>query len=153
MSDALKPCPFCGAPDPRVYWLDDEYARVICDGCGAWSTSGHVWDAKQQWNMRAAADLAGLPEELVKTGLNPVLMRRWWDQYGYEAADEIERLTRERDRFIALSTDLMGRSAGLPEELVERLRAKVSSSDLMLMTALEHDILRWHERQQQGGER
>jgi hypothetical protein len=103
--------------------------------------------------MRAAADLAGLPEELVKTGLNPVLMRRWWDQYGYEAADEIERLTRERDRFIALSTDLMGRSAGLPEELVERLRAKVSSSDLMLMTALEHDILRWHERQQQGGER
>lgn len=33
-----------------------------------------------------------MTQTLVERLRDPVLMQRWWDQYGTEAADEIERL-------------------------------------------------------------
>jgi len=37
------------------------------------------------------------PSDLVKRLRDPVMMKRWWDQYGMDAADRIEQLERERD--------------------------------------------------------
>ena len=42
--------------------------------------------------------------------------------------------------------------AGLPEDLVERLRRVKSGVDGWSLTTLEEDILAWHEQQTGGGE-
>jgi len=62
MSEALKPCPFCKANGARFTpW------EVGCSACG-------VFISPEKWNRRAdLADLAGLPEELVR-GLREALV-------------------------------------------------------------------------------
>jgi hypothetical protein len=55
-----------------------------------------------------------MSDDLIKRLRDPVAMRRWWDQYGYEAADEIERL-REliEDQKRAIESLLIGVDGGL----------------------------------------
>lgn len=34
-AEAMKPCPFCGDPDPYVERSDEIFRHVACRGCGA----------------------------------------------------------------------------------------------------------------------
>ena len=53
---SLKPCPFCGTPDPLLLHSDDTDSwRVLCTWCGASSAErGTEEKALDAWNRRWA---------------------------------------------------------------------------------------------------
>jgi len=47
MTDALKPCPFCGSTliDP-AFWTTADYCGPGCDDCGATAETSEKWNAR-----------------------------------------------------------------------------------------------------------
>lgn len=59
MSDALKPCPFCGGNDRLIEYHNPKtvlhpWYRIECEYCGAKGPGSDRGDHVQEWNTRAA---------------------------------------------------------------------------------------------------
>lgn len=56
MSQQLRPCPFCGTPDPYIFRNeDDDTWTVACTWCGGRTAERGTEDAAMQaWNRRWA---------------------------------------------------------------------------------------------------
>lgn len=137
MSEALKPCPFCGESYAKFenmtsVWNDNKTMTwVVCGGCGSeGSESSTSKGAVENWNLRA--DLAGLPEG------QPVPLSEWQQMEADNA-----RLRAEVER--------LKQSAGLPEELAKIVRWSIGSGSHDAALAALCRVLDWHEDQQRGG--
>ncbi|HEY8343336.1 MAG TPA: Lar family restriction alleviation protein [Calditerricola sp.] len=148
---SLLPCPFCGShaisvlpptctPNSLYNPADRAFPIVRCRLCLA-EAHGDNWDtgasAVAAWNRRAAPaaqpaddDVAKLVERLQSAALN------YGDRLYREAADTIERLTKERDearRLVGLARRLAGavqRFRNLPGLERSKLRETPEYHDL-----------------------
>lgn len=81
------------------------------------------------------------PKTLVERLRDPLLMLRWWDHYGLEAADEIERLTREimdtraQLRLLASARDYVADMLDVTREARHRLQKACDEADDLLCCA------------------
>ncbi|MEF8793933.1 Lar family restriction alleviation protein [Thiohalorhabdus sp.] len=54
MTEAPKPCPFCGGTELEVMDIDEGYAAIACDTCDAFGPMGlGAEGAWREWNHRA----------------------------------------------------------------------------------------------------
>jgi len=88
----LKPCPFCGASDPRLGSIGN-YQFVFCAGCGCKTANLRPGEEAGRWNTRA--DIPWLTDELVER------VREMLDVYEYPAEASAEWLL-ARDILAAL---------------------------------------------------
>ena len=73
--------------------------------------------------------MSDTPKTLIERLRDPVLMKRWWDQYGLEAANEIERLRNGFSQSIETVKE--------QHSEIERLRATLATADKLLREAFD----------------
>jgi Lar family restriction alleviation protein len=60
MSEALKPCPFCGGQAEFERKGTARHSTIItCTNCGATLETGAEWDHEREWNERPADKCLG----------------------------------------------------------------------------------------------
>ena len=101
MSNALKPCPFCGGAEQEIIYQNgiDGIACISCLGCFGNCAGNSDLFAAKSWNTRPIEDALQSQIDQLKTQLSGIT------QYGsVDAAEKIDRLertcatlTKERD--------------------------------------------------------
>jgi len=168
MSEALKPCPFCGNEEPRVSMRLDEdlwshntvtWTQVRCDDCDASSPStcpGFELEAVEAWNRRAASQRteqqagAAEPAAWEWRHLDTTNTPNTWSEWARveprnRFTDTVDDRVREFQAYIeqGYKYELRALYAGHPPAAEPKGMEPVDAEEIAILRVLDHDTREW----------